>query len=244
MKRRVINTLILGVTLLTATNALAQKSSREELLSQIQSKRGELEALEKQFLAPSEEDRTAYSAYLSKTDRGLIRLLPREVYDTETYRNQKKSLTIRGAGAYYSFTRLTHEYLYGSDISLDSNYLGVGFAGFAYGILQNLGDVPLEGVTIDLPNAHFLATYIPPSFEPDLRVEQGRFGRGATVDDVLYKNRVPLEVNKTFLLRSISPEESDVLVAFRVVRKDTDGSAIIVWKLLKKYPKPEFARNN
>jgi hypothetical protein len=26
------------------------------------------------------------------------------------------------------------------------------------------------------------------------------------------------------------------------VRKDTDGSVIIVWKLLKKFPKPELAR--
>lgn len=244
MKRPGIKTLTLGLMLLAATNAFAQKSSREELLSQIQSKRAELEALEKQFLAPSEKDRMTYSAFLNKTDRGLIRLLPREVYESQVYRNQKKGLTINGAGAYYSFTRLTHEYVYGSDISLDSNYLSVGFAGVAYGMLLNLGDVPLEGVTIDVPNAHFVATYHPPSFEPDIRVEQRRFSQGTAVDDVVYKNRVPLEVNNTFLLRSISPDESDVLVAFRVVRKDTDGSAIIVWKLLKKYPKPEFARNN
>ena len=36
----------------------------------------------------------------------------------------------------------------------------------------------------------------------------------------------------------------DVLVAFRIIRKDDDDSVIILWKLLKKYPKPELARNN
>ena len=244
MKPPAIKTLILGLMLLAATDALAQSGSREELLRQIQSKRGELEALEKQLLAPSDEDRKAYSTFLNQTDRGLIRLLPREVYDSPTYRDQKKGLTLNGAGAYYSFTRLTHEYGYGSDISLDSSYLSVGFAGADYGVLLNLGDMPLEEVTVDYPKARFVATYIPPSFEPDVRAEQRRFSQGAVVDEVLYKSRVLLEVNNTFLLRSISPDRSDVLVTFRVVRRDTDGSAIIVWKLLKKYPKPEFARNN
>ena len=239
----VIKTLILGVTLLTATNALAQTSSREELLSRIQSKRGELQALEKQFLAPSAEDREAYSELLNKTDRGLIRLLPREVYDSETYKQNKKTLTIRGAGAYYSFTRLSHEYEVGSDLALESNYLSVGFAGTHYGMLLKLGDVPLEQIDPEYPAAHFLINYTPPSSVSDIRVEQGRFIRGAVIDDVSYQGRIPVEVNNSFLLRSIWPDSTDILIAFRVVRKDTDGSTIIAWKLLKKYPKPEIARN-
>ena len=51
-------------------------------------------------------------------------------------------------------------------------------------------------------------------------------------------------MNTTYLLRSINYGESDVLVALRVVRKDTDGSVIIVWKLLKKYSAPELVQNN
>ena len=35
---------------------------------------------------------------------------------------------------------------------------------------------------------------------------------------------------------------SDVLVAFRVVRFDNDGSAIIAWKLLKSFSKPQLNR--
>jgi hypothetical protein len=34
-----------------------------------------------------------------------------------------------------------------------------------------------------------------------------------------------------------------LLVALKVVRQDTDGSLIIAWKLLKKFPKPELARD-
>jgi len=55
---------------------------------------------------------------------------------------------------------------------------------------------------------------------------------------------LPVKVNTTYLLRSINYVASDVLVAFRVVRKDSDGSIIIIWKLLKNYPRPKLARSN
>jgi hypothetical protein len=60
------------------------------------------------------------------------------------------------------------------------------------------------------------------------------------MDGALYRSRLPLEIGATYLLRSIVYRESDVLVAFRTVREDTDGSVIIAWKLLKKYPVPEL----
>jgi hypothetical protein len=74
--------------------------------------------------------------------------------------------------------------------------------------------------------------------------EQRRFGTGATIDGVAYKRRLPVEIGATYLLRSITFEEADVLVAFRVVREDADGSLIIAWKMLEKYPTPKLARND
>jgi len=72
------------------------------------------------------------------------------------------SVSIRGGGAYYSFARLTHEYGFGSDIALESGYLCVGFAGFDYGMLLNLGNVPLQQVSLDTPATAYLASYSPP----------------------------------------------------------------------------------
>ncbi len=241
-----LTALLYAITTLLAlqTMALGQSPSREDVLQKIETKRVELQQLEEQFLAPANEDQAAYAEFLKQPDTGLIRLLPREVFDSEVYKDRKKSLTLRGGGAYYSFTRLTHEYGYGSDIGLDSNYLSVGFAGADYGIVQKVGDVALEEVSIDFPNSRFISTYKPPTFEPDVRSEQRRCSVGASVDDTVYKNRVRVETNATYLVRSISFDRTDVLVAFRVVRMDTDGSVIILWKLLKKYPKPELARNS
>src|SRR6185503_20913533 len=107
-----------GFVLSLSLSVLAQTESRADILKKIEAKRAELATLEKQFLSPSEEDRARYAEFLNQPDTGLIRLLPREKFDTATFTENNKSITIRGGGAYYSFARLTHEYGYGSDIEL------------------------------------------------------------------------------------------------------------------------------
>lgn len=236
---------IFAASLLIAASSLmafGQTQSRADVLKEIETKRAELAKLETQFLAPSPEDRAAYAEFLTQPDTGLIRLLPREKFDDVA--NKTAALTIRGGGAYYSFARLTHEYGYGSDIELYSGYLSVGFAGADYGMLTKLDGVRLEDLSSELPGVMFLAKYSTPSDEPAARAEQRRFGAGAVIDGVTYKERLPVEVGATYVLRSINYSDSDVLVAFRVVRQDTDGSLIIAWRMLEKYPPPKLARNN
>ena len=236
---------ILAVSFLAAIcsiSVLAQSESRADILRQIETKRTELAKLEDQFLAPSAEDRAANSELLSQPDAGLIRLLPREKFDEK--QGKKSAMTIRGGGAYYSFARLTHEYGYGSDIELASGYLSTGFAGADFGIMAILADVPLEVISADHPAANYLAHYKVPTEESEVR-EEGRSFRsgGKGVDGVLYNSRLPVQLNATYLLRSIVYDDSDVLVAFRVVSKDSDGSITLLWKLLHKYPKPQLARS-
>ena len=197
--------------------------------------------LKKGLLAPSAGDRLALAAFLKTRNTGLIRLLPREVYDSQTYRTPKK-LNIRGGGAYYSFAHLTHAYGYGSDIELDHNRLSVGFAGADYGMLTNLGDTPLEEITLDDMRTRQIAAYRPPRSEPEAREESRRlrFGKGLMFDGFLYRRTVPVQEQSTYLLRSVAFDDSDVLVALRLIRKDPDGSVIIAWKLLKRYSAPSL----
>ncbi|HJT68003.1 MAG TPA: hypothetical protein VJ749_16210 [Pyrinomonadaceae bacterium] len=243
MRRIYVTTALLSLLLLSSLTVFAQTQSREDLLRQIEAKRAELSALETSFLSPSEEDRNTYSDFLRAPNTGLIRLLPREKFDGDAIRDGKKSIVMRGGGAYYSFSRLTHEYGYGSDIELGGGELSTGFAGADYGLLTNIGDVPLETVSLETPAAKVLASYDVPDEEPKARLEYGRFSTGTELDGIKVKNRLPLRVNTTYIVRSINYRESDVLVAFRVVRIDSDDSATIVWKLLKKYPTPSLALN-
>jgi hypothetical protein len=183
-------------------------------------------------LSASPADRDAFRDFLRNGNTGLMRLMPREIYDSETY-HTKRLINIRGGGAYYSFADLTHDFGDGSDIQLERDTLSVGFAGFDYGILTNIGDVPLAEVTLKDPRTSVLANYQARKTESKARAEYRRFGQGVTIDGALYQRHLPLVVNATYLLRSIIQRGSDVLVAFRVVRRDSDGSAIILWKRLK-----------
>jgi hypothetical protein len=200
--------------------------------------------IKKGLLAPAAQDRTDYAAFLKESNTGLVRLLP--------YQRTNERL-VRGGGAYYSFHYISHQYGRGSDLELRRpviitsgsvprrvlegvhDMLSVGFAGADYGMLANLGMVPLDEITAKDPRAHFLAKYEPPRDEPEARCEARRFAIGETIDGLLYKKTLPVQTGATYLLRSINYGESDVLVAFRVARRDDDGSAVIAWKLLKDF---------
>jgi len=203
--------------------------------------RREDRVIKKGLLAPSAQDRLTYESFLRERKTGLIRLMPRESYDWETY-HAKKRVPIRGGGAYYSFANLTHAYGYGNDLALERNFLSVGFTVGDYGMLTNIGNRSLEDVTLNDPATRFISQYAAPRPERAARSEYRRFQSGVTIDGALYRSRLPLEIGATYLLRSIVYRESDVLVAFRTVRKDPDGSVIIAWKLLKSYPAPELSR--
>src|SRR4051812_13073243 len=133
MKKLFAASLLITISSLTL---IAQTASRDDLLKDIEAKRGELAELQERFLAPSTEDRATYAEFLAQPDSGLLRLLPREKFDS--IGEKKARLDIRGGGAFYSFVRLTHEFGQGSDIGLEMGQLMVGFGGANYGMLTKL----------------------------------------------------------------------------------------------------------
>lgn len=217
---------------LSSGGTFAQTGSRQEAARKIESLREEIKFLEAELLAPPRADQEKFAEFLAQPDTGLIRLLPREKWDGK--------LSIRGGGAYYYFAKRTHEYGHGSDISLAQGMFRVGFAGADFGFIAQLGDIPLENVTMEAESARFLSTYAAPTTEPKAREQYRKSGTGFQVGEVTYKSHVPALPGSTYLLRSINYEVSDVLVAFRVVRKDEDGSMVLLWKTLSKFPKPHL----
>jgi hypothetical protein len=243
MKRRLM--LVFTLLLLSIFNSslVAQTKTREQLLDEITASRNELQGLEQQFLAVSESDRAAYANLLAEPDTGIFRLLPREKFDSETYKKNEKTITMKGGGAYYSFSTKAHDYNSNPDISLDHDQLSAGFAGLDYGMLAKIDGISLRELSAEHPYVTSIIKYEPPSNEPAIRNEQRRFAMGTVIDDVSLKHSVPAEPNTTYLLRSISYSRSDILVGLRVVRRDTDGSLIIAWKLLKNFTTPQVAKH-
>jgi hypothetical protein len=232
MKKTIAVTTFALTVILASLSVVGQTQSRDDILKQIEIKRAEMAALEKKALEPSGEDREANAQSLAEKDTGLVRLLPRETYDT----GGKRTLTIRGGGAFYSFTDLTHEYGM-SDIALSNGDLAVGFAGFNYGLLLNVGDVALNELTPDHLAVRALLGYVPPTREADIRKEQ-MARQGIDAGGFTFKDRVPAKVSNTYLLRSLLYGYADIAVAFRVTRQDSDGSIILIYKVLKKFPAP------
>src|SRR4030095_11330715 len=165
---------------LLANGARAQSVDRAALENEIRGLIEELKDTEQQFLAPSAKDRNKYVEFLTQADTGMIRLLPREVFQDK--------LTIPGGGAYYSFARLTHEYGFGSDIELQNNQFGVGFAGADFGFITRLGKIPIEEARLDHPAAQFLSTFAAPTAEPGARDEQNRASAGFDVNGFTYQH--------------------------------------------------------
>jgi hypothetical protein len=239
--KKIVALTTFSLTLVLACLSVAaqtQTQSRDDVIKEIEAKRAELAVLEKKVLAVADSDRAEFAAFLSQPQTGVIRLLPREVYDG----NSKRRLAIRGSGSYYSFVGKTHEYGRGSDIALEQNNLSVGFAGADYGLLLNLGNISLDQVASDHPATRALMDYTPPIKEADMRAEFRKLWKGIELSGFNFTSRVPAKVSNTYLLRSISTDESDIMVVFRVVRKDTDESLILVYKVLKTFPVPKMER--
>ena len=223
------------ISLAFNADAFAQKKSRAEIADDIELMQAQLEQMierlkerEAELVAPSAEDRKAHADFLAQPDTGLARLLPRGKYD----------LALEGGGAYYSFKRRTNEYGRGSDIELDGERFKVGFAGADFGFFVSLGDTPLESVSVESAELLPLAEIEVPADVAKARELYYRSNFGFEAQGRVYKREVPALVNNTYAVRSVNYGERDVLVAFRVVRKDADGSLILLWKIVNEFPKP------
>jgi hypothetical protein len=224
----------------------------------------ELTNAQKQLLNPSAQDQALFSNFLSQPDTGIFRLLPAGKYAfTSTVSanvDPETVLPIRGGGAFYSFTKRSHKYGPWSEISLQDEKLVVGFDSGILGLMTSLGDVPLESVTDDTAAVSFLAEINPPNRFFDIQEQRSKYQNGVVSKGLVYKKAFPSVPNTTYVMRSTNyrregfldavykiyiphPSDyqgSDSLIALRVVRQDQDGSAIIVWKRLKRFKAPKL----
>jgi hypothetical protein len=222
----------LPALLVFTMTASAQTAGRAELRAEIKSLHDQLKQKEALLLEPSPNDLKKYSQVLAQPHTGLCRLLPRETYEG--------MLLTRGGGSYYSFTEPTNEYGNATQIGLERGLFHSMIMGADLGLMVSLGDFPLENVDADQDGVRYLAGIIAPAREPDARQWQRRAGGGFETDGFSYKATLPAIVNGTYAVRSIEFNRADILVAFRVVRQDEDGSVTLLWRILKQFPTPQL----
>jgi hypothetical protein len=153
-------------------------------------------------------------------------------------------LLVRGGGAYYSFIRTSNSYDSYPQIGLERGEFLTSFAGADFGYITDLGDVPIETLTLEHAAVRDLAAFITPNAEPDARVEQRKSGQGVSVGNHVYKRGAGAAIGHSYVLRSVIYDNSDTLVAVRVVKQDDDGSLILLWRILNRFPSPQLIRQD
>lgn len=204
----------------------------------------ELTPEQKRLLSPTQEDLARFEAFLNLPDTGLIRLFPKGKFEyslnvvSASDSKQVTTLPITGGGAAYSFTKKKHEMTEWSEIAFQDGMLFSGFAGGVLGFMANLGDVPLESVSLKTTGVDYLQDLARPRNRSEAIVQSKRNHDGFMAGGVTYYSVLAVVPGSTYVLRSVAEGRIDTLIAFRVCRKDEDGSLIILWRRLKKDSAP------
>lgn len=211
-------------------------------------------AEEKRLLEPSDIDQKSAATLLSLPDTGLTRLYP------WTKRRMLVSLSDLSDGrrpdfnvhaCTYSFSKEKHgsalngyvdPRLGWGELKLGDGKFFTGFTGESLGVIVSLGDVPIETVTPETEGVTGLTNILPPADHLEASVLSRRNRAGFEMDKFSYGSALPVTSNTTYVLRSTSNRRADLLVAFRVLRVDPEGSLTILWHKLKSYPKPMWKR--
>lgn len=202
-----------------------------------------LTAADKKLLAPSAEDINAYTAFLRQPQTGILRLVPAaegRVINASEVETGKPGVLYNNVASCYSFSKSKYNCDRWSDIGLKGELFRTGIASESLGLLINLGDVPIESVTLQTPGASQLAALVAPSDYDSAAQQYKQNSAGFRIASYSYRSFLPAMTGKTYALRSTSYHRKDVLVVFRVIRRDEDGIITIVWKRLKADAPPEL----
>ncbi len=205
------------------------------------------------------DDAAAFTGFLKQSDTGIVRL-----HDVSLCSENMGILEVNapcpqnvwGKATAFSFRAKGYRLKLFSDIQLNSktfDITGINILGF----LSNLGDISIETANLKTAGIKELAEF-EPSTEYKEVVKQQKFARkGFIVGDFFYRSSMPVELSKTYVLRSIAyrsdfyfqigktkmsledlDKRKDVIVVFRLIRQYDDGSVGILWKKLKRNSAP------
>jgi hypothetical protein len=212
------------------------------------------------------EDKAKFAAFLELPHTGFVRIHDSALCEEKSSivsATEPCPYNITGKATSYSFRKEAYRTAFYSDIKFkNSNFqiVGVNMLGF----LTNLGDVPLEKITLQTDGVKEMAEFEPSVDIKEVESQINIVRKGFKIGDFLYRTWLPMKENNTYALRCIAYQSKiyqkinsfkvdmldfdkrvDVTVVFRVIRKHDDGSVSILWKELsrKDAPKLVFPRD-
>jgi hypothetical protein len=228
----------------------------------------ELASKAKKYIVPTRELKNKYSDFLKLPDAGIITLVEETAcVFSEDKKDKGKdifercpSTFIPGGGRYFSFRKNDYVKSGWADIGFMDKWI-YSFGWFNQSALVNLGDVPLEDVSLKSKGVDYFAQYAPPTDIKEADRQFREFEKGLEIDGLTFKQMLPLELDKTYALRVTAYEadlewiykfeskdikihplkgdkREDVIIAFRIVGKDEKGNLTLLWRELQRTKAP------
>jgi hypothetical protein len=217
---------------------------------------------ELETLSPNSEEVNKYADFLRQPSTGLIKLAA----DLGCAKNTKVVVatadclkyTMPGAGTSFSFRTKNYRIRRLADLTFtDNSFQSTGV--LLHGIFVKIGDVPLEKVNLQTKGLDYLINFQPETDYEKARTIDRQLSEGIFSDGFQYRRGLYAVENTTYVLRSIAyngkyfravegiaydefafDKRRDVIVAFRIVRKDSDGGVTILWKELLRQNSPKI----
>lgn len=211
-------------------------------------------------LQPAAQDLQKYAAFLQKPKTGIFRLMP-DLGCTENLniiRADAVCLEYIPESSYYSFREKEHTIEMLADIRLRNGFL-ISDGILSQSILVHLGDVELDRVAPPTEGLDYLRNFAPQPQGFEAQKQYLQMLRGVKVGKFEYKKALPLIENGTYALRVIAFRGSifrsfrgfrfdvlegdrrvDMTIAFRVVRKEEDGAATLLWREIERRDAPRI----
>jgi hypothetical protein len=223
---------------------------------------GEMVRVSLKTLPASTADLRPYRSFLKAKNTGVTRLLSESDCMVQNdgrlvFNSLCPQLVLPDGGGYYSFRRSQYISKYLSDLGFVAGNLVIRGL-FEQGILVDLGSEDIEKVGINHDAAISLLAFRSASSTDEGDRQNLELESGVRIGERIFKRRLPVHEGTTYLARFIAfrgpghkggvtdevtnvlkrDSRADIIVVFRVVAVETDGSATIIWKQLVRRPSP------
>lgn len=215
---------------------------------------------QKKRLQPNAQELKKYEQFLQKPRTGIFRLMP-DIGCTENINVIKVDdvcLKYIPESSFYSFREKEHTIEMLADLRIRNGYL-VTDGILSQGILVHLGETELDKIETQTEGLEFIAKFKPETQGEEAQKQFVQMIRGVKIGKYEYRKAQPIYENGTYALRVIAYQGSifrsfrgyrfdilggdkriDLTIAFRVVRKDEDGSITLLWKEIDRKESPRL----
>lgn len=188
------------------------------------------------------------------------------IKDSDKFVRECPTQYVKGNGSNFSF-RL-NDYVSAALADLTINGRSIYSAGvLSQGIMVGLGDVQMENISPSSEGVKYLFDFVPAKTLTEAEVQMNPFDSGLTIGKYLYSRAFKPEQNRTFALRVVAyratweppfldsngsfssvgskdpfyyDERKDIIVVFRIVRIEMDGSVTLIWRELNRIDSPKL----